>query len=59
MIALGEKVVDQVTGFKGTVTARAEYLHGDPRCLVENLSKDGDVKTEWFDAARLTKDQSS
>jgi hypothetical protein len=36
-IELGSKVKDSVTGYVGTVTARCEYLVGEPRVMLEGL----------------------
>lgn len=55
MIKLGEKVKDGITGFEGVATARAEYLYGCVRVLVESKKlKDGKPIDEWFDEQRLT-----
>ena len=35
MLELGIKVKDRITGFKGTITARTEYLWGCNRYFVE------------------------
>jgi len=44
---LGVKVADKVTGYAGTVTARAEYLDDNNRYLVEN--KDATIRPiEWW-----------
>jgi len=53
MIILGNYVKDKITGFKGIVTARAEYLTGCIQFLVaseEGMPGDG----KWFDKARIT-----
>jgi len=50
-IKLGEKVTDSLTGFEGTVTARAEYLYGCIRC--ELVSMNDPDKTVWIDEQRL------
>jgi len=55
-IKLGDKVRDPVTGFCGTVTARAEYLSGCVQFMVEpsKVGQDGKPITEvWFDEQRL------
>jgi hypothetical protein len=36
-IELGCKAKDSVTGYVGTVTARCEYLSGEPRLMLEGL----------------------
>ena len=48
----GTKVVDNVTGFTGIVTGRAEYMHGVPQCLVETLNE-GKPLERWFANDRL------
>ena len=56
MIKLGQAVTDNVTGFTGIVTARAEYLHGTPRALVEPTALpvgEVDKKGRWIDEGRL------
>ena len=53
-IELGTKVEDVVTGFIGTVTSRAEYLHGSPRISIVAASKDGKPGEElWIEEARV------
>ena len=59
MVKLGEAVQDTVSGFKGIVTARAEYLGGNPRCQVQsNISAvAGNMPhSEWIDEDRLAKE---
>ena len=51
MVKLGSKVKDSISGFKGTVTARAEYLYGCVRCGVEGKDKPGEMI--WIDEQRL------
>ncbi len=42
---LGEKVKDSVTGFKGIVTARLEYLNGCVQyCVEPKVDKEGKMK---------------
>ena len=51
---LGKKVVDNITGFKGTVTGRVEYLTGCRQYLVAPKAqgnKYGD--SVWLDEDRL------
>jgi len=51
---LGDQVRDRVTGFTGTVTARAEYLYEQDAFLVENVVEPGrSAKAVWTPAARL------
>ncbi len=55
LIQLGQVVKDRITNFKGTVTARAIYITGPDRLLVEGFA-DGSNKpaeTAWFDEGRL------
>lgn len=54
MIILGQKAKDKITGFKGVITGRAEYLYGcDQYCLVPQV-KDGEIKeAHWFDEGRV------
>jgi hypothetical protein len=49
---LGDQVKDTVTGIKGTVTSRTEWLNGCIRYCIES-AKDGDVKENFFDEDRL------
>jgi len=55
MIDLGQKAKDKITGFKGTMTGRAQYLYGcDQYCIVPAVDKDGKIeKGEWFDEGRI------
>ena len=55
MIKLGDKVKDKLTGFNGTVVARAEYLFGCVWvCVVpEKLHDDKPIEDVWFDEQRL------
>ena len=52
---LGMTVKDVVTGFKGIVTGRVEYLTGCTQYLVQPpVKKDGDcVDARWIDEDRL------
>lgn len=53
-IELGVPVMDKITGFRGTVTARAEYLTGCLQYCVAPQVKDNDFKrSEWLDEDRL------
>lgn len=49
---LGDKVKDSLTGAKGIVIARAEYLTG---CNTYGIVKEKNTenKTDWFDELRL------
>lgn len=53
-IELGEKVTDSITGFKGTVTGRSEYITGCKQYAVVPRSKDNKASEgTWFDEDRL------
>ncbi len=57
MVKLGDKVVDSINGFCGVASARAEYLYGCVRVLVEpsRLKEDGSpIDSQWVDEQRLT-----
>ncbi len=55
MIELGMSVKDRVTGFKGIVTARVEYLNGCVQYLVKpKVNKEGKfMDSEWIDNQQL------
>ena len=55
MIELGKKAKDEITGFEGTITGRAQYLYGcDQYCIVPPVDKEGKIgKGEWFDEGRV------
>lgn len=53
-VKLGGKYTDPVTGFTGTATGRAEYLHGCARVMLEGKDADGNPKDVWTDEPRLT-----
>jgi hypothetical protein len=51
-VKLGETYRDPITGLEGVATARAEYLYGCVRVVLEGT---GDLKDGvWFDEQRLT-----
>ena len=55
MIKLGSIVKDKITKFKGVATARAEYLDGCIKYLVEEQKVvDGVITEFWFDEQRIT-----
>ena len=54
MHTLGTKVKDNVTGFVGTVTARCEYLNGEPRVAVEGLDTTGRPIEVWAVESRFS-----
>jgi len=55
LVSVGDEVKDQVTGFKGIVTTRSEYLYGCVRCLVvqQKLASDGKQLEGYYDEAQL------
>lgn len=55
MIPFGSLVIDKITGFKGKVTARFEYMTGCVRYNVESpVDKDGKLpEAAVFDENRL------
>lgn len=52
---LGEKVKDTITGFKGTVTARIDYLNGCLQyCVEPKVGKEGKMeKHHYIDEGQL------
>lgn len=52
---LGDEVLDPISGVKGTVTGRCDFLNGCTRmCVQPKLDKDGTMVTaEWFSGPRL------
>lgn len=54
-IGLGSKVKDPVTGFKGIVTSRTEYMNG---CIRYGVTPKGDGSTcpdaVWLDEEQIT-----
>jgi len=52
---LGEKVKDIITGWKGTVTARIEYLNGCLQyCVESKVDKEGKIKkAPYIDEGQL------
>ncbi|HEX7125031.1 MAG TPA: hypothetical protein VF406_04540 [Thermodesulfobacteriota bacterium] len=55
MIELGVAVKDKITGFRGIVTGRAQYITGCDQYLVTpHADEKGDLKDgRWFDEQRL------
>ena len=54
MIQLGVKAKDKVTGFKGIITGRAQYLYGcDQYVIVPEVNKEGNAEGAWFDEGRI------
>lgn len=54
--ALGKEATDIVTGFKGIITGRAEYIAGCRQYVLAPKAKDDANSSEgrWFDEERLT-----
>jgi len=51
---LGKVVIDKITGFTGTVTAKTEYLGGNVIYMVEPKYLVGlYVEPQWFNEKRL------
>lgn len=50
---LGERYRDGISGYEGTATARAEYLHGCPQVKLETVI-DGKPDHAWIDEPRLS-----
>jgi hypothetical protein len=56
MIELGQKAEDKVTEFYGTIVARATYLTGCDRYLLQPPTLNGRnelLQPEWFDEGRI------
>ncbi|MGV3540698.1 MAG: hypothetical protein ACO1OQ_12870 [Rufibacter sp.] len=55
MIDLGQKAKDKITGFYGTITARAQYLTGcDQYALTPSVTSENKSQpAEWFDEGRI------
>jgi hypothetical protein len=55
MNKLGKKATDIITGFKGVITAKAEFLHAPPRYELtpEKLHEGAPIKPVWLDETRL------
>lgn len=53
---LGDEVKDQLTGFKGYIASRADYITGCNRYgLLQKVQKDGNIPNwQWFDEPSLT-----
>lgn len=56
-IEIGDKVVHDVTGFKGTVTAICDYMDTDEDVrITPTVAKDGSFKdAQWFPIGAVTK----
>lgn len=56
-LRIKDKVKDKVTGYTGTITAKAEYLTGETRYLVENVDSTDRPIEFWYDESRLEKEK--
>ncbi len=54
-IELGDKVKDQITGYKGTAIGHSEYLNGCVRVMVQPPIDDkGEIpEAQWIDEGQL------
>ena len=54
-LAMGEKVCDVITGFKGRIVAKCQYINGCDQCLVKpSIGEDGKMPVgEWIDDQQL------
>lgn len=52
----GESLTDQISGFMGVVTGRADYITGCRQYLLQPKGESSNKKAdaEWFDEGRLT-----
>ena len=52
---MGKPATDKISGFKGVITAYAQYISGCNQCLVAPLVDDDGKYQEgqWFDEQRL------
>ncbi|WP_312531744.1 hypothetical protein [Paracoccus sp. (in: a-proteobacteria)] len=51
---LGQKAVDTVTGFTGTIVGHVVYLHGDAQYLIQPASPGPEFhEAQWISAKRL------
>lgn len=55
MFKFGQEVKDKITGFKGIVTGKCNYITGCEQYLVQPKGKESDKKPDavWFDVDRL------
>jgi hypothetical protein len=53
-VKLGEKYIDNISGFEGVAVARFEYLYGCVRVQIEAILN-GEPKDFVFDEQRLTR----
>jgi len=53
-VEMRTQVKDSITGFKGTITARCEYITGCRQYLVTAKGKSDKLgESQWFDEARI------
>lgn len=50
---LGSKYRDTITGFVGTATGRATYLHTTPQVQLVAETGNEDTKSHWIEEAQL------
>ena len=51
---MGDLMRDQVSGFEGIATGKAQYINGCVKWLLEGkIRDDGKMPTEWFDEQRV------
>lgn len=50
---LGKKVRDKISGYEGVVSARIEYVHGEPQVQVDCSRTDGGLSSVWFVESRV------
>ncbi len=55
MINLGDEAKDSITGFKGVVTGKTEFLNGCVRYLIQpkKLKDEKMIEAEWVDEQQL------
>lgn len=55
MINLGDEAKDKITGFKGVVTGKCEYLNGCVRYLIQpkKLKDEKMIDAEWVDVQQV------
>lgn len=55
MINLGDEAKDTITGFKGVVTGKGEYLNGCVRYLIQpkKLKDEKIIEAEWIDEQQI------
>ncbi len=55
MINLGDEAKDSITGFKGMIIGRCEYLNGCVRFLIQpkKLKDEKMIEAEWIDVQQI------